>query len=294
MAISSMTGFARAEGEVDGRRWTWELRSVNGRGLEMRFRLPAGLEQVEPALRKAVGEFLARGSLNATLIVERAAGGPTLKINEAALDEALRMIEMIRTRIDCAAPRAEGVLNIRGVVEQEDGADDPEAREAFGAAIVEGFRQAAEALKAARAAEGKNLAVALGAQIDDIERLSSLARSNAAASPEAIRARLAAQLAELTAGANIPEDRLAQEAALIAIKSDVREEFDRLDAHIAAARALLNDKEPVGRRFEFLSQEFNREANTLCSKAQDLSLKRLGLELKTVIDQLREQVQNIE
>ncbi|MEX0643837.1 MAG: YicC/YloC family endoribonuclease [Parvularculaceae bacterium] len=294
MGVSSMTGFARAEGVHEERRWIWELRCVNGRGLEMRFRLPAGLEHLEPALRKAAAEFLSRGSLNATLNVERAAGGPTLKVNEAALEEALKLVEKIRSRIDCEKPRAEGVLNIRGVVEQDDGADDPASREAFGAAIVESFRKGADALRAARAAEGKNLSAVLEAQLDDIARLSSDARANSAASPDAIRARIAAQLAELTAGANIPEERLAQEAALIAIKADVREELDRLVAHLAAARALLREKEPVGRRFDFLSQEFNREANTLCSKAQDLSLKRLGLDLKTVIDQLREQVQNIE
>jgi uncharacterized protein (TIGR00255 family) len=294
MTISSMTGFARADGAQDGRRWTWEIRSVNGRGLEMRFRLPTGLDFLEPALRKIAGETFARGSLNATLTVERTAGGPTLKINREALEEALRMIEMVRVRIDCERPRAEGILSIRGVVEQEDGAEDPAAREAFGAALIESFRAAAMALKQGRAAEGKSLSTALAAQVDLIERLSAEARASAAATPEAIRIRIAVQLAELTAGGNIPEERLAQEAALIAMKADVREELDRLAAHIAAARTLLRDKEPVGRRFDFLSQEFNREANTLCSKAQEMGLKRIGLDLKTVIDQLREQVQNIE
>ncbi len=289
-----MTGFARSEGAHDGRRWAWELRSVNGRGLEMRFRVPPGLDHLEPALRKAAGELLARGSLNATLTVERALGGPTLRINEAALEEALRMVELVRTKIKCEAPRAEGVLNIRGVVEQDDGAEDPQAREAFGEAVVESFRRGAEALRATRVSEGRILTVALAALLDEIERLAGEARRHAAAGPEAIRARIALQLAELTASANIPEERLAQEAALLAIKADVREELDRLEAHIGAARALLKDSEPIGRRFDFLSQEFNREANTLCSKAQDLGLKRLGLELKTVIDQLREQVQNIE
>ncbi|MGE0408198.1 MAG: YicC/YloC family endoribonuclease [Amphiplicatus sp.] len=292
MTLSSMTGFARREDAHDGRRWSWELRSVNGRGLELRVRLPSGFDQLEAPLRKAAAAVFSRGSLNATLTLDRTAGGPALKINERALEEALRMIEAIRQRLDCEKPRAEGVLNIRGVVEQEDGEVDEAGRETLAAALVESFQKAAEALKAARDKEGESLAATLAAHVDAIERLVGAARANAATTPDFIRAKIAAQLAELTAG--LPEDRLAEEAALLAIKADVREELDRLAAHVVSARTLLKDNEPVGRRFEFLTQEFNREANTLCSKAQDLSLKRLGLELKTAIDQLREQVQNIE
>lgn len=294
MAISSMTGFARIEGAQDGRRWTWEIKSVNGRGLELRFRLPPGFDFLEPELRKAAAEAFSRGSFNATLNIDKTALGPALRINSEALDEAIRMIETIRGRIDCEKPRAEGILNVRGVVEQDESDQDEAARAAWANALISGFRKATAALQTARAAEGKNLAAALTAQIDGIERLELEARANAAASPEAMRARLAAQLAELTAGAGIAEERLAQEAALLAIKADIREELDRLVAHVAAARALLKNKEPVGRKLDFLTQEFNREANTLCSKAQDMALKRLGLDMKTVIDQMREQVQNIE
>jgi uncharacterized protein (TIGR00255 family) len=294
MAVSSMTGFARVEGAHDGRRWTWELKSVNGRGLELRFRLPPGLDYLEPDLRKASAETFSRGSFTATLTTDKTALGPALRINNGALEEAIRMIETIRARIDCEKPRAEGILNVRGVVEQDEGEDDEAARASWAGATVAGFRKCASALQEARAREGKSLGATLSAQIDAIERLELEARTNASVSPEAIRARISAQLSELTAGAAIPEERLAQEAALLAIRADIREELDRLAAHVVAARALLQDREPVGRRLDFLTQELNREANTLCSKAQDMALKRLGLDLKTVIDQMREQVQNIE
>lgn len=294
MTISSMTGFARVEGAYEAWRWVWEVRSVNGRGLETRFRLPPGHDGAEPALRKAVGDAFTRGSINATLNLSRAAGLSALRINEAALDEALRMIEQVRMRLDCEKPRAEGVLGLRGVIEIEDGGEDEEARAALAAAIVDSFRAALNALKKARAAEGKALAAVVAAQVDEIARLAGEARCSAGAAPEAIRARIAAQLADMLSGNGLPEERLAQEAALLAIKADVREELDRLDAHVEAARALLSSGDPVGRRLDFLMQEFNREANTLCSKVSDMALKRLGLDLKTVIDQMREQVQNIE
>lgn len=294
MTISSMTGFARTEGAHEAWRWVWEIRSVNGRGLETRFRLPPGHDGVEPALRKAVGDAFTRGSFSATLNLARAAGVSALRINPAALDEALRMIEQVRMRLDCEKPRAEGILSLRGVTEIEDGGEDEAARAALAAALVDTFRVALKALKDARAAEGRALAAVVAAQIDEIERLAGAARSSAGAAPEAIRARIAAQLADMLSGAGVPDERLAQEAALLAIKADVREELDRLDAHVEAARALLCAGEPVGRRLDFLMQEFNREANTLCSKASDMALKRLGLDLKTVIDQMREQVQNIE
>lgn len=294
MPLSSMTGFARVEGAHNGRRWTWELKSVNGRGLELRLRLPPGYDYLEPELRKAAAAVFARGSLIATLSLDKTAGLAGLRINKAALDEALRMIEAIGARIDCAKPRAEGILNIRGVVEPDEGEGDEEARAAFAAALIASFQEAASALKASRDSEGDSLAAMVAGQIGEIERLTEEARAHAAASPDAIRARVETQLAEILAGAAIPEERIAQEAALIAIRADVREELDRLSAHIAGARALLGEKEPTGRRFDFLTQEFNREANTLCSKAQDMGLKRLGLDLKTVIDQMREQVQNIE
>ncbi len=294
MTVSSMTGFARAEGVHEGRRWSWEVKSVNGRGLEMRFRLPPGLDHIEPDLRKAASARLSRGSLNAFLSLDKPAAAGLPKVNEAALEEALKLIETIGARIETEKPRAEGVLAIRGVIEQDDGEESEEARAALGKALAAGFGDAIGKLAQARREEGGTLRTVLAGQIDEIERLGALARTHAETGPAAIRDRIAAQLKELLASNAVPEERLAQEAALLAVKADVREELDRLGAHVEQARALLSSPEPVGRRLDFLTQEFNREANTLCSKAQDMSLKRLGLDLKTVIDQMREQVQNVE
>jgi len=288
-----MTGFARAEGAEGARRWAFEAKSVNGRGLELRFRLPPGFDRIEGELRKLAGEAFARGSITVHLNLEGAGAQNTLRINAAALDQALAAMQELRMRIDCEKPRAEGVLALRGVIEAGDEAESEEARAALDAALIAGFKIALAALKVARDSEGKAIGAALSAQIDHIERLAAEARASAGASLPAIRQRIADQLKELLAGA-IAEERLAQEAALLAIKADIREELDRLDAHVAAARALLAAGGPAGRKLDFLSQEFNREANTLASKAQDMALKRIGLELKTSIDQFREQVQNIE
>ncbi|MBI1365087.1 MAG: YicC family protein [Alphaproteobacteria bacterium] len=294
MTISSMTGFARVEGEHAGRRWTWEAKSVNGRGFEIRFRLPPGYDYLEPDLRKLAGGAFARGTINVTLSIDRTVAGLGFRINEPALDEALRVIAAIRSRIDCAPPQAEGILNIRGLVMEDEGEADEDARAEFVAAIRASFKEAVALLKSSRDLEGSSLLATLSRHVDEIDRLAGEARRHAAAAPAAIRDRIAAQLNELLAGAGVPEERLAQEAAIFAIKADVREELDRIAAHVVAARTLLKDNDPIGRRLDFLTQEFNREANTLCSKAQDMSLKRIGLDLKSVIDQMREQVQNIE
>lgn len=292
-SLSSMTGFARTEGAEGARRWAFEAKSVNGRGLELRFRLPPGFDRIEGDLRKLAGEAFARGSITVHLNFDSAGGENAFRINAAALDQALAAMEAIRMRIDCEKPRPEGILALRGVIEAGQEAESEAERAALDAALAAGFRKTLAALKAAREGEGRTLAATLAAQIDEIERLAGEARAHAGAGLAAIRLRIAEQLKELLEGA-IPEERLAQEAALLAIRADIREELDRLDAHVAAARALLKSGGPAGRRLDFLSQEFNREANTLASKAQDMDLKRIGLELKTVIDQFREQVQNIE
>jgi uncharacterized protein (TIGR00255 family) len=293
MALSSMTGFARAEGGAAKDRWVWEVRSVNGRGLDMRFRLPPGLESLEPDLRKAISDGISRGSVSATLTLERGDSGPMLRVNRDALEAAIQMVELVRKRADCEKPRAEGILALRGVIEHEDEFHDEEAGRARAAAIASTFREAIAELKEARDAEGAALASVVSLQIAEVDQLVKSARASASASLTAIKAKIAQQLTELLVE-SIPEERIAEEAAMLAIRADVREELDRIEAHIAAARALLLEKEAVGRRFDFLSQEFNREANTLCSKAQDMALKTIGLELKTVIDRMREQVQNIE
>lgn len=291
--ISSMTGFARVEGEHEGWRWVWEVRSVNGRGLELRTRLPAGFDALEPALRDTVKARLGRGSVNASLTLTAEVLQARTRINEAMLGDVIAMIEKIRLAVDCAPPQPEGILAIRGVIETADDSLSEAARLDLQKALLAAFEQAIDRLAEARAAEGRALALVLGGQFDDIERLTAEAATSAAAAPAAIRDRLAAQLNDLLGGA-VAEDRIAQEAAMLAIRADVREEIDRLGSHVASGRGMLARGGAVGRELDFLIQECNREANTLCSKAPDMELKRIGLDLKRVIDQLREQVQNIE
>ena len=289
-----MTGFARVDGAHGARRWSWEIKSVNGRNLEIRFRTPSGYDGLEPALRKALQKKIKRGSVVASLTLDSGAAETQYRINQAALDSAVAMVKSIGEKLDCAPPRAEGVLALRGVIEPVDDLETPQEREALWTAIEASFADGVAALAAARLAEGAAMGDVLAGLIDEVERLAGEAAALAVVAPAALRDRLAAQLADLLAGAQIPEERLAQEAALLAVKADVREELDRLASHVAAGRALLKEKEPVGRQLDFLTQEFNREANTLVSKAQDMGLKRIGLDLKKAIDQLREQVQNIE
>lgn len=290
-----MTGFARGAGECAGRRWLWEAKSVNGRGLESRIRLPSGFDHLDAAIRRETAQRLVRGNIAATLTMDAAPHSTTLRVNEAALGEALRLIELVSARLPCDPPRPEGVLALRGVLESEEASNaDDVAQAAIDAEILKTYGQCLDSLASARAAEGAVLRRVFESQIAEVERLTQAARGHAEAQPATIRERIARQLSELLQGASIAEDRLAQEAALIALKADVREELDRLDAHIAAARELLDGREAAGRRLDFLGQEFNREANTLCSKAQDISLKRIGLDLKSVVDQFREQAQNVE
>lgn len=293
MALSSMTGFARVDGALGETHWTWEIKSVNGRGLEPRFRLPPGYDFLEADLRKILSDNFARGSFNAFLSLRGAAVEGAFSINRAALESAMKLVEEIRLGIDCEKPRAEGILALKGVINQESALDDEDARGKLAAALKESFGSLAVALKAARCKEGQSLERLIAGLLDEIESLTKAARASADAAPEAIKAKIATQLAELLAGA-VPAERVAEEAAILAVKADIREELDRLDAHVAAGRALVGGGGAVGRKLDFLTQEFNREANTLCSKAQDMGLKRIGLELKTAVDQMREQVQNLE
>jgi uncharacterized protein (TIGR00255 family) len=290
-----MTGFARAEGQHDGLGWAWELKSVNGRGLDIRTRAPQGFEGLEPLARQKLGEALKRGNVNVSLIVERRAGEAGIRINRAVLDQVLALQAELAGRVDAAPPRLESLLAVRGVVEAGEADADEEARAARDADILAGLEQAVQALVASRLEEGARLAAMLTGHLDRIEALTGQARALGSVQPEALKARLRQQVLELLdASPALNEDRLAQEAALLATKADIREELDRLTAHIAAARELMQAGSQIGRRFDFLCQEFNREANTLCSKSGDTELTRIGLELKAVIDQLKEQVQNVE
>ena len=295
MAVSSMTGFARVEGQIDGFAWAWELRSVNGKALDLRFRLPPGYEALEAPWKTLLADKAKRGSINAVLSISEQSKPASLRINETVLAQVIELIRGLEGRIDAAPPRLDGVLGIRGVMELAEEGVGPEEREARLAGIGGSFEAAVAALSAARMGEGERLRAVLAGKLDEIASYLGEAERAAAAQPHAIRARFQKQLALLFETVPpLPEERLAQELALLIGRADIREELDRLAGHIAAARDLLEEGVNVGRRFDFLCQEFNREANTLCSKSADLGLTRLGLSLKAAIEQLREQVQNIE
>lgn len=296
MTIKSMTGFARAEGVHDGATWHWEIRSVNGRGLDLRLRLPSGLEYLEPRVREAVGRHISRGSINVTLASERNASNAEIQLNERALTQIMQVAGRIRALTDAAPPRIDGLIAIKGVLDVIEPADDPEQVAARADAMMRSLDESLLELVVARAAEGARLTAALNAHLVEIERLVAVVRSSPARTPEAITERLKEQVRRLLDAGNGAFDptRLHQEAVLLATRADVEEELQRLTSHIGAARELLAADDAVGRKLDFLAQEFNREANTLCSKANDLEITRAGLALKTVIDQLREQVQNIE
>lgn len=288
-----MTGFARAEGETQGCRWSVEIKSVNGRGLDVRCRLPGGFDGLEPPIRTEIGHKLRRGSVNVTVNATRGSAGEGVRINRPLLTQVLALARELEAQ-GLPPQRLDALLSVRGVIEAE-GEQDAALPDAVGPAILEGVRQALAQLAVARGAEGARLGETLTHLLDEIASLVKNAGALAVTQPQALRERFLRQLASLTeATPPLPDERLAQELALLATRSDVREELDRLRAHITAARTLLAEGAGVGRRLDFLCQEFNREANTLCSKSSDMELTRLGLALKATIEQFREQVQNIE
>lgn len=295
MTIVSMTGFAEAHGSRDGARWRWEVKSVNGRGLDLRLRTPAGFDTIEPPARMLANERFKRGSLQAALTFEGADAARGLRVDPVALAAAVRIAREVAAETGLAPARIDGLLALKGVIVQEEiiPVEAPE-RGMRDAAILETLATALDALARARTNEGNKLLAVLSAQIDDIERLTKEASALAATQPAALRDKLAAQVADLLSGGTLSDERLAQEVALLAVKADIREELDRLRAHVSEARTLMASGEAVGRKLDFLSQEFNREANTLCSKSSDIALTRLGLALKATIDQFREQAQNVE
>jgi uncharacterized protein (TIGR00255 family) len=296
MAITSMTGFGRSEGVCDGLSWAWEARSVNGRGLDVRLRLPPGNDAIEAAVRDAANKHITRGNFSATLTIERQANGGTMRLNEQVLADVLRAADRVAEITGGSRPDTAALLAIKGVLEQSDnGLEDAEVRANRERVLTAGFVTAIERLVEARRAEGARLETILREQISDIERHAASVRGSPSRSVDAIRGRIKDQISRLTDTSEaLDKDRLHQEAILVASRADVEEELARLDAHVAAAREILSEPGAVGRKLDFLAQEFNREANTLCSKANAVDITRLGLALKTVIDQLREQVQNVE
>jgi len=294
--LASMTGFSRAQGEAGGVAWVWEVRSVNGRGLEVKLRLPSGMDGLEPGLRDAAAKVLRRGNVSGTLTVKREAGAG-VAVDFAALERVKEVAIALADEIPGALPpRAEALLGLPGVMRAVAAVEESEeSLVALRGAVVAGFSEALAGLVAARAAEGGRLGGIVVRLLDEILVLHEAAVAEAAAQPGLHKARLMAQLAEiLESSRSVPEERIAQEIALLTTKSDVREELDRLSAHIAAARALVAEAVGVGRKLDFLMQEFNREVNTLCSKSASLALTGIGLNMKAVVEQLREQVQNIE
>ena len=290
--LASMTGFARTEGHTDGFAWAWELRSVNGRGLDLRFRLPTGTDTLEPALREVAGKALKRGNVTANLTLKRDEVA-VFSVDPVALEQALKLALDLAARIPGAPPpQAEALLRLPGVLRS--GAVETEAAVPL-AAIQKGFAEALAQLVVARQGEGARLGDILRGQLAEIAALHAQAGAEAADQPALHKARVMENLRALLADVpGLPEERIAQEVALLAARSDVREELDRLASHLDAAAVLLDEGRAIGRRFDFLVQEFNREANTLCSKSSSVTLTATGLKLKATIEQMREQVQNVE
>jgi uncharacterized protein (TIGR00255 family) len=295
VTLKSMTGFARGDGMHGDTSWNWEARSVNGRTLDLRFRLPTGFEALEVRARGLAQEKLARGNCTINLWVKRETGRAEIRLNETALRQAEAVAERARDLTGLKHARLDTLLGMRGVVETAEAEESEEALAALQLAMIANLAGTLDELVRARSGEGERLQAVIEKQLKTIARLIEIAAAAAAQQPAAIAARLAELVARLSeASATLDPERLHQEALLLAARADIQEELDRLRAHVAAANELIASGQPVGRKFDFLAQEFNREANTICSKAADIETTRTGLELKTVIDQLREQVQNIE
>ncbi len=296
--INSMTGFATADGQTGDSDWRLDVKSVNGRGLDLRFRLPSGFESLEQKLRIAAQKALKRGSVTISLILRFQSGEGRTSLDETALSHAVEALSIARTQLEkagipAAPAHAEALLALPGVLITAE-ENDPLDLDALNKEILAGFEIALQALLKEREAEGSRLAHVISAQVTQIESLTSDAKKCANEAVIALRERFKTQLTMLLSDTTLSPERLQQEAAILASKADIREEIDRLEGHVAAARDLLAMDEPIGRRLEFLTQEFNREANTLCSKSSTDALTRIGLDLKTVVDQIKEQAANIE
>ncbi|MDE2445667.1 MAG: YicC family protein [Alphaproteobacteria bacterium] len=295
MTLASMTGFASDAGSVGDLTWVWELKSVNGKALDVRLRMPQGYDHLEIQSRNIIMQHFKRGNIQAGLSVSNGKAHEKLSINTEVMDQYLALARELHAKMGGEAPRADNLLAMRGVLEVVPVAMTEEEQKSRDAAILTSLDEAVAALDAARLAEGSRLRGTLVEQVKYIARLTNAAKTNPSRSPDAIKARLKEQVTRILEASNsFDPDRLHQEAVMIATRADIQEEIDRLNAHVSAAHDLLASTEPVGRKLDFLAQEFNREANTLCSKAGDKTMSAIGLEMKTIIDQLREQVQNIE
>ena len=296
MNLQSMTGFARTVAENDGASIAWEVKSVNGKSVEVRLRLPQGFERLEPAVRQALQKRFSRGNFQATLTVGRAAGQQAQPVvNEAFLRDLAGLAKRLQDQFGVGPATADGLLSLRGVLDIPETSETEEVRAALDTAILAALEAALAGLEQARQSEGEALRSLLSGHIDAIEALTLQAEADPSREPAAIRERIAEQVRLLMdASANLDAGRLHMEAAFLATKADIREEIDRLKTHVASGRALLAGGGAIGRKLDFLAQEFNRESNTLCSKSNAAAVTAIGLELKAVVDQFREQVQNLE
>jgi uncharacterized protein (TIGR00255 family) len=295
MSLTSMTGFARAAGAEGAWRWTVELKCVNAKGLDLRLRLPSAFDRIEAEARARLSRALARGTCFATVSAQREGAGVEARVDAAALAKIIAAARAAGEKYGLAPPTMDGVIGVRGIVDLVEAADDEATLARVCAGALASLDDAIAGLTQARNAEGAALQAVLTERLDTIAALTEAADQNPSRKPEAVRARLAKSIdALMQSGRGFDENRLHQEALLLAAKADIREELDRLKTHVAAARSLLTEGDPVGRKLDFLAQEFAREASTLCAKANDASLTAQGLELRVQIEQLREQVQNIE
>jgi uncharacterized protein (TIGR00255 family) len=295
MALSSMTGFARSHGSTGPYAFEWELKSVNAKGFDFRLRLPPGWDDIEPLLRKRGSDALSRGTVYANLTVKRAVATSTVRVNEDLLASVLKVASDLAAKTGAAAPTVDGLLAIKGVIEIVEPESSEAEEQAARAAVMAAFDDCLKSLIEMRRREGVALGQILGQRLDEIAQLAAKADAAPGRKPEAVKARLAEQIDVLLETSDrFDADRLSQEAIMIAAKADIREELDRIASHVAQARELIGKGGAIGRRLDFLAQEFNREVNTTCSKANDLELTNTGLEMKNVVEQFREQVQNLE
>ncbi len=295
MTLSSMTGFGRAEGHIGNYSWVWEIRSVNGKTLDIRVRIPSGLDAMDQHIKSTLKDSIARGNVNVSLQLQKESGEPTVEINTEALDKLVAVAKDASKKHDLPMPSIDRLLGIRDVVAVTDTDEDEEAITARDEALKASFTEAVTSFKEARDREGKATFDMLSSIVDEIEMQVGEAETVAGSQPQEIKKRFEEKVAQfLDKNQGLEPERVTQELVILATKADVKEETDRLHAHISSARMLLKEKGPVGRKLEFLSQEFNRETNTLCSKSSDITLTNIGLALKSSIDQLREQILNVE
>ena len=295
MTVNSMTGFARSQGTLEDLTWHWELRSVNGRGLDIRLRFPPGYEALEQPARKTLSSAFARGNVSANLTARRTTNDVEIQLNEHVLHQVLAAVEKIRALTNAPAPTAEGLINTKGVLDILDKTESTDRQDVKQNELLSGLDHAITELKAMRGSEGQQLHKIIQKQLDEIDQNAKAIKQAASNQPEKVAKRFKQQIDALLGGdTSIQQDRLHQEIAILLTKADVSEELDRIDAHIIAARELLQQASPIGRKLDFLTQEFNREANTICSKSNDITITQSGLAMKAAIDQMREQVQNVE